>query len=209
MTEKSANISTLYIISAASGAGKTSLVKALLQQDDQVRVSVSDTTRAPRPGEEQGVDYFFRSKEEFEQRVEQGDYIEHAQVFDNFYGTSESAVRGLLEQGLDVILEIDWQGAEQVRRRFDDVVSIFVLPPSRQELQNRLESRGQDSEEIIARRMRDARSEMSHYGEYDYLVVNDDFDQALWQLQTIMAARRLTIDIQSHKLEAILADLLA
>ena len=200
---------TLYIISAASGAGKTSLVKALLERDEHITVSVSHTTRDSRPGEVQGKDYFFVDKETFGQMVEAGDFIEHAQVFDNFYGTSESGVRRMLAAGMDVILEIDWQGAQQVREKFSDTVSIFIIPPSQQELQQRLQGRGQDPEEIIRRRMRDAVSEMSHYHEFDYLLVNDDFDTALQELAEIVRVQRLRTPRQTKKLESLLQDLLA
>jgi len=200
---------TLFIVSAASGAGKTSLVKALLEQDKKITVSVSHTTRTARPGEEHSKDYFFVDKDQFTKMVEGGEFIEHAQVFDNFYGTSENEVKRLLADGVDVILEIDWQGASQVRSLFKQAIGIFVIPPSRQELKSRLQARGQDSEEIIQRRMKDAVSEMSHYAEFEYLVVNDDFDQALQQLAEIVRVQRLLIKRQAENLQPLLADLLA
>ncbi|MEK9711378.1 MAG: guanylate kinase [Thalassolituus sp.] len=181
---------TLFIFSAPSGAGKTSLVKALLDSTGYIGVSVSHTTRAPRPGEVDGKDYHFVSKEDFQQLIEEDAFLEHAQVFDNFYGTSQRWVESELEAGRDVILEIDWQGAEQVRRLMPDAVSVFIAPPSIDALEQRLRNRGQDSEEIIQRRMSDAQSEMSHFGEYDYLIINDDFNNTLEELRSIIIARR-------------------
>ncbi len=181
---------TLFIFSAPSGAGKTSLVKALLDSTGYIRVSVSHTTRNPRPGEVDGKDYHFTSKEDFQQLISESAFLEHAQVFDNFYGTSQRWVESELEAGRDVILEIDWQGAEQVRRLMPEAVSVFIAPPSIEALEQRLQNRGQDSAEIIARRMRDARSEMSHFGEYDYLIINDDFNNTLEELRAIIIARR-------------------
>ena len=181
---------TLFIFSAPSGAGKTSLVKALLDCTSHIGVSVSHTTRAPRPGETDGKDYNFVSVETFRQLIEDNAFLEHAQVFDNFYGTSQQWVESELAEGRDVILEIDWQGAQQVRHLMPDAVSVFILPPSIEALQQRLSGRGQDSDETIARRMRDAQSEMSHYGEFDYLIVNDDFDNALQELRAVVVARR-------------------
>jgi len=181
---------TLYIFSAPSGAGKTSLVNALLESTEGIKVSVSHATRDMRQGEKNGVHYHFVSIDEFEKMVERGDFIEHAKVFDNHYGTSQSALETQLAQGSDVILEIDWQGAQQVRKLMPECVSVFILPPSRKELEIRLKGRGQDSDEIIARRMQDAISEMSHYAEFDYLIINDDFDQALLELRSIVLAQR-------------------
>jgi guanylate kinase len=178
---------TLYIFSAPSGAGKSSLANALVDSSPDVAVSVSHTTRAPRPGEEHGVHYFFVTPEQFGAMVDAGEFLEHAQVFDNFYGTSRAAIEALLEQGKNVILDIDWQGARAVKAQMPDARGIFILPPSREELEKRLRGRGQDSDETIARRMRDAVSEMSHYDEFDYVVVNDDFDAALADLRAILA----------------------
>lgn len=200
---------TLYIFSAPSGAGKTSLVKALLEDTPGLVVSVSHTTRAIRPGEENGVHYHFTDIGKFQNMVTQGVFLEHAQVFDNFYGTSQQAIEAQLAQGLDVILEIDWQGARQVRERMPGTVSVFILPPSRAELERRLTGRGTDSAEIIARRMCDAVSEMSHFGEYDYLVINDDFDRAVGDLQAIIASERLRLVPQQARHAALLDELLA
>jgi guanylate kinase len=177
---------TLYILSAPSGAGKSSLARALVESMPDVTVSVSHTTRAPRPGEEDGVHYHFVDRETFQAMVDRGEFLEHARVFDNFYGTSQKAVQDELDRGKDVILDIDWQGARNIKARMDKAVGIFILPPSREELERRLRGRGQDSDEIIARRMLDAISEMGHFEEFDYVVVNDDFDAALGDLQCIL-----------------------
>lgn len=198
----------LFIVSAPSGAGKTSLLRELLAQDPQLTLSVSHTTRAMRPGEQDGVHYHFVDKQTFESMIGAGLFIEHAQVFDNFYGTSEKALREQLATGKDLVVEIDWQGARQVRERFPQAVSIFVAPPSIGELRSRLSNRGQDSEEIIQRRMRDARAELSHYVEYDYLVINDQFDQALRELGTVVGAERLRLSRQSVRHASALAEML-
>ena len=199
---------TLYIISAPSGAGKTSLVKALLEQDVKVRVSVSHTTRAPRDGEVDGVAYNFVSLAEFDQVIDAGQFLEYAEVFTNKYGTSKLWVEEQLAAGIDVILEIDWQGAQQVREKMPNALSIFILPPSRTELERRLTGRGTDSAEIIAGRMAQAESEMSHFGEFDYLVINDQFDDALNQLQAIFTANRLKMGVQTAVQKSLLEDLL-
>jgi guanylate kinase len=201
-------LGTLYVISAPSGAGKTSLVKALLEQTENIGVSVSHTTRAKREGEQDGVDYNFIDKDLFVAMVEKGAFLEHAQVFDNYYGTAVENIEAKLKQGEDVILEIDWQGAAQVRKQLPYAVNIFILPPSQQALEERLRGRGQDSDEIIARRMRDAKSETSHYSEYDYLVVNDEFEKALTELKSIVLARRSRYEAQAHRLVALLKELL-
>lgn len=198
----------LFIVSAPSGAGKTSLIKALLESMNGITVSVSHTTRAPRPGEEDGVHYHFVDVERFLQMQAQGQFLEHAKVFDNYYGTSKSAVEDILNKGLDVILEIDWQGARQVRRQFPTSQGIFILPPSRKTLLERLTSRGQDDQEIIDRRMQDAVNEIRHYNEFDYLVVNDDFNLALSHLSTIVSASRLTLQRQQMENQSLLLDLL-
>ncbi len=198
----------LYIISAPSGAGKTSLVKQLKQDMDKLVVSVSHTTRGMRNGEVDGSDYFFVSVDAFKSMIETQAFLEHAQVFDNFYGTAQKTVEDNLAQGLDVILEIDWQGAQQVRKMLPDSISIFILPPSIEVLTQRLKNRGQDDDEVIARRMRDAVTEMSHYPEFDYLVVNDDFDLALNQLKSIIAANRLLQTTQQQVLAPLLQSLL-
>ncbi|MES1195732.1 MAG: guanylate kinase [Steroidobacter sp.] len=176
----------LYVVAAPSGAGKTSLVRALLAQEPSARFSISYTTRKQRPTEQDGRDYFFVDKAKFEQMVAAGEFLEHAQVFDNYYGTSKSQVKQLLAQGANVILEIDWQGAQQVRKVMPDCRSIFILPPSREELERRLRGRATDIEEVIQRRLRDAVSDMSHWHEFDYVVVNNDFEKALGELKSIV-----------------------
>jgi guanylate kinase len=170
---------TLYVFSAPSGAGKTTLVKALLEQTDDIGVSVSHTTRVSRSGEFDGKDYNFVSQDQFKALIDQNAFLEHAQVFDNFYGTSQIWVEQELSAGRDVILEIDWQGAKQIRQQMPNMISVFILPPSREELLKRLTGRGTDEQSIIDRRMQDAVSEMSHYSEFDYLIINDDFATAL------------------------------
>lgn len=199
---------SLYIVSAPSGAGKTSLVSKLIQQDSRIVVSVSSTTREIRPGEEDGVNYHFLNVKEFDEKLVQGDFLEHAKVFDNYYGTSKSSVEAQLKARKDVILEIDWQGAQQVRKLMPEAISIFILPPSKEELHKRLTNRGTDSEEIINRRMQDAVSEMSHYDEFDYIVVNNNFDIALNKLQSIFTANRLLKDkqvaVHKNMIEALL-----
>mgnify|MGYP001818118486 CR=1 FL=1 len=198
----------LFIVSAPSGAGKTSLLRELVPADERLVVSVSHATRAMRPGERDGQHYHFVTTEHFEQLVGEGAFLEHARVFDNYYGTSEAAVRESLAQGLDVVLEIDWQGARQVRRRFPQAVSIFIAPPSIDALRERLSGRGQDSAEIVERRMADARNELSHYPEYDYLVINDDFATALAELRCLVTAERLREPRQSARFTEALADML-
>lgn len=199
---------TLYVVSAPSGAGKTSLLKAVLQRMPELKLSVSHTTRAQRPGEENGKHYHFVSEAEFKAMLEQANFIEHAQVFGNFYGTSRLWLEEQLQAGHDVILEIDWQGAQQVRKLMPECRSIFILPPSKQELLNRLTGRGQDSDEVIQKRMAAAHQEMIHYNEYDYLVINDDFDKACDHLQAIFQARRLTLNSQQLRQQELIADLL-
>jgi len=191
---------TLFVFSAPSGAGKSSLAKALIDSESTLATSVSHTTRAPRPGEQNGVHYHFVSKDEFTAMVERGEFLEHATVFDNSYGTSQAAVQTLLDQNKNVILDIDWQGARAIRQKMPNVKTVFILPPSREELRRRLQGRGQDSEEVIERRMRDAVSEMRHYDEFDYVVVNDDFEAALTDLRAIIngqpqQCRPVTVDI--------------
>jgi guanylate kinase len=200
---------TLYIVSAASGTGKTSLLKALLEQTKGISISVSHTTRDARVGEVNGQHYHFVGKNTFHNLIEDGDFLEHAEVFGNFYGTSQSAVERQLNDGDDVILEIDWQGAEQVRKLMPQAVSIFILPPSRSALLSRLQGRGQDSEEIIAGRMAEAVSEMSHYNEFDYIIVNDVFDSALVELKSVFEANRLTTARQSQDHNQMISQLLA
>lgn len=199
----------LYIISAPSGAGKTSLVKKLISTIKNLIVSVSHTTRQSREGEIHGKDYFFVSVDDFRAMQNEKAFLESAQVFDNFYGTAQKTIEDNLAQGDDVILEIDWQGAQQVRELMPNSYSIFILPPSTQILRDRLEGRGKDSVEIIDRRMQDAVAEMSHYGEFDYLVVNDDFNTALNELESIIIANRLKQQSQAAKLKSLIHDLLA
>ncbi|MCQ4257284.1 guanylate kinase [Stutzerimonas stutzeri] len=205
----SASTGTLYIVSAPSGAGKTSLVKALLDAQPQVRVSVSHTTRAMRPGEVDGVNYHFVSREEFQERLSHNEFLEHAEVFGNLYGTSQRWLEQTLSEGFDLILEIDWQGAQQVRRLMPQAKSVFILPPSQEALRQRLTNRGQDSDEVIEKRMREAVSEMTHFVEYDYLVINDDFAHALIDLQAIFRANQLLQPSQQQRFQGLLEQLLA
>ncbi len=194
----------LFTISAPSGAGKTSLVKALLERRDDVAVCVSHTTRPMRPGDVDGRDYHFVAREAFERMIAAGEFLEHARVFDNLYGTAQASVDALLESGRHVILEIDWQGARQVKARLPETVAIFILPPSREALEQRLRARGTDDDATIARRMRDADREMSHYGDAEYLVVNSDFDQALADLGAVIHAQSLTLARQVTRHRALI-----
>ncbi len=200
---------TLYTVSAPSGAGKTSLVKALVEASDALVVSVSHTTRPIRPGEQDGVNYHFVDESGFTELLERGDFLEHARVFGNLYGTSRAAVEKQLSDGLDVILESDWPGAQQVKRLLPDSRAIFIVPPSRAALEERLNNRGQDDSEVIARRMAEAVAEMSHYVESDYLVVNDDFEVALAELKAIIRSQRLATPAQVLRHAELLADLLS
>ncbi len=177
---------TLFIFSAPSGGGKSSLAQALSKRDADIGISISHTTRDPRAGEINGQHYHFVTASEFEELVAQHQFLEHARVFDHYYGTSRQAVQLLLDQGKHVILDIDWQGARSIKANMPEAVSIFILPPSREELERRLGARGQDSEEIIKRRMADAISEMQHYAEFDHVIVNDDFEAALNDLEAII-----------------------
>jgi guanylate kinase len=199
---------TLFIVSAPSGAGKTSLLRALVGHDEHIRISVSHTTRGKRPGEWDGVDYHFVNQEQFLQMIKDGEFLEHALVFDHYYGTSEQEVQKELDKGMDVILEIDWQGAQQVRKRVQDTVSIFILPPSRESLYQRLTERGQDSAEVIEKRYQDARNEISHYPEFDYLVINDVFDRAVDELRAIVISQRLRQGYQVEHQRGLLEKLL-
>lgn len=198
----------LFVISAPSGAGKTSLVKALLERNPALTVSVSHTTRARRPNEVEGREYWFVTPEEFLQRRDRGEFLEHAQVFDNYYGTGKATVDALLAAGRDVILEIDWQGARQVRQSAPACTTIFILPPSRAALEERLRNRQTDSDTVIARRLQDAVGDMSHYREFGYVVVNDDFDSAVRQLESILAGRGQALASDRVELEPLLTDLL-
>lgn len=199
----------LFVVSAPSGAGKTSLVRELRAQVEGFTVSVSHTTRPQRPGERHGVDYFFVDRVAFGQMVAAGDFLEHAQVFGNHYGTARSSVETALSSGGDVLLEIDWQGARQIKAQMPGCLSLFILPPSREALAHRLHGRGQDDAETIARRMRDSISEMSHYAEFDYLIVNDDFDAALAEMRSIVIASRLKTSAQVLRHQGLIASLLA
>ena len=200
----------LFIVSAPSGAGKTSLVRALCDRMDNLVLSVSHTTRARRPGELEGVDYHFVDTNAFETSVANAGYLEYAQVFDNYYGTSRRKTESLMQVGKDVVLGIDWQGARQVREAMPATpLSVFIIPPSLEALEQRLRGRGQDSDQVIARRMLDAKEQIKHYDEYDYLVVNDDFDVALDELSSILKASHLSTGVQSERQQALLRNLLA
>ncbi|BDX04400.1 MAG: guanylate kinase [Marinomonas sp.] len=199
----------LFILSAPSGAGKSTLYKALLSQDSQVRISISHTTRAARTGEEHGREYYFTDVEDFLDMIAEDAFFEHAQVFDNYYGTSKASIFTMLEDGLDVILEIDWQGARQVRQLYPDAMGIFILPPSLASLEERLRGRGTDADDVIQRRMSKAVNEMSHYDEYDFVIVNDDFDTALSQLQSIFTAMRSKTTVMKEKNTILINDLLS
>jgi guanylate kinase len=190
----------LFIVSAPSGGGKTSLVKALLASESDIKLSVSHTTRPPRPGEENGSDYHFVSAAEFERMQRNGDFLESAEIYGNRYGTSRLWIDQQLRQGQDVLLEIDWQGAQQVRAQVPDAVGVFILPPSREALEERMRKRGQDSEDVIARRLAAAREEMSHFGEFDYVIVNEVFETAVDEMCAIFTASRLRRNqqIQRH-----------
>jgi guanylate kinase len=199
----------LFVISAPSGAGKTSLVKALLTSEPQLRLSISHTTRTRRPTEIDGREYHFVSKPQFAQLASHGEFLEHAQVFDNNYGTVRAFVERELARGHDVLLEIDWQGARQVRRAMPDCVSIFILPPARAALAERLARRATDTPEVIGRRLKDAAGDMSHYGEFDYLVVNDNFDKAVGELKRIVEGKGEDLRSSRPQLAPLIAELLA
>ena len=188
----------LIILSSPSGAGKSTLAKRLMAWDPTLRFSVSATTRAPRPGEEDGREYYFRSRAAFEKMVAEGEMLEHAEVFGNFYGSPKAPVEAAMEEGRDTLFDIDWQGGQQIRNSVlgKDVVSIFVLPPSIAELERRLRSRAQDSDEVIAGRMAKSEAEISHWAEYDYVLVNDDLDRTEADLKTILTAERMRRDRQ-------------
>jgi len=198
----------LFVISAPSGAGKTSLVARCLKDNPQLSVSVSHTTRPPRAGEVDGENYYFVEKATFEQMAAEGKFIESASVFDNYYGTSQSEVETRLEAGEDLILEIDWQGAEQVRRQIKNINSIFILPPSLKVLKQRLSDRGKDKTEVIARRLAEAREEISHYVEFDYLVINDDFETAAKELNAIFLHSLILKKARNSETQQLLSNLL-
>jgi len=207
-----AQLGTLFIISSPSGAGKSSLLSALLSRhnaDGRMQLSISHTTRGMRPGEQDGVHYHFVSQEEFQALIARQAFFEWAQVFDNFYGTSRETIEACLARGIDVFLDIDWQGARQVRALHPAARSIFILPPSLPVLEQRLHGRGQDSAEVIAKRMAKAVDEISHYPEYDYLIINDDFEQSLDELHAIVLAERVRLPHQQLRHAGLLADLLA
>jgi guanylate kinase len=207
-TATSRNRGRLFVIAAPSGAGKTSLVKALLERRPELRLSISHTTRSIRPTELEGREYYFVSVPEFRERVARGEFLEHAQVFDNYYGTGRGPVEQQLSAGRDVILEIDWQGARQVRKALPEGLTVFILPPSRRALEERLRSRGTDSDEVIARRLRDAVGDMSHWGEFDYVVVNDDFDRAVADLARIVDGDGEDLRANRQGLQPLIKDLL-
>ena len=200
---------TLFTVSAPSGAGKTTLVEALTRRCQQLRVSVSHTTRPMRPGEQDGVNYHFVTEAAFLDMLGRDAFFEHALVFGNYYGTSQEWVAKQLTAGLDVILEIDWQGAEQIKRLQPDAIAIFILPPSREALQQRLLKRGQDDAEVIQRRMAQAVAEISHYPESDFIVVNDDFDTALNELECIVECQHLRASVQGQRWQSLLTELLS
>jgi len=199
----------LYVISAPSGAGKTSLVEAALERDQRLRLSISYTTRTPREKEVDGREYFFVNRDRFGAMVAAGDFLEHASVFDNLYGTSRSQVQKHIAEGHPVVLEIDWQGARQVRTAMPSAITIFVLPPSRAELERRLRARGTDSQAVVDRRLRDAVADMGHWNEFDYVIVNEDFEQALRDLQAILSGRGRPLEASRPELKPLLERLLA
>lgn len=196
----------LYVIAAPSGAGKTTLVKTLVDSLQNIQVSISHTTRPMRPAEQDGVNYHFITRDEFQRMIDHDDFLEYAEVFQNFYGTSRSWVEKTLVKGIDVILEIDWQGAQQIKKLFPACTSIFILPPSMQELSHRLRQRNQDKPEIIEKRLADAQETISHISEFDYIVLNDDFKIALHDLKSIVQAGRLTQKCQSQHLATLIAE---
>jgi guanylate kinase len=198
------SLGTLYIISAPSGGGKTSLVNALLESVNNLEVSISHTTRPARPGDQEGIDYYFINEKTFTDLINQKDFLEYAKVFGNYYGTSKKWVEEKLSKGIDVILEIDWQGAQQIRKLMPEAIGIFILPPSWKILEKRLCQRAQDNEEVISQRMAKARDEISHYHEYDYVVVNDNFAKALADINAIIHVRRLRTIVQKVELTDLL-----
>ncbi|RXK33230.1 guanylate kinase [Arsenophonus endosymbiont of Bemisia tabaci Asia II 3] len=202
---------TLYVVSAPSGAGKSSLIQALLKTQPlyDTQVSISHTTRAIRPGEKNGEHYYFITESKFQQMIEHNDFLEYACVFDNYYGTSRAVIAEIINSGVDVFLDIDWQGAQQIRQKMPSARTIFILPPSENELLRRLRGRGQDSEETINQRMAQAVAEIKHYNEYDYIIVNDDFNTALGDLQSIIRSERLRLEHQIQRHNTLINKLLA
>ena len=200
---------TLFVVAAPSGAGKSSLVNAVLAREPGIALSISFTSRGPRPGERHAQHYHFVDRAEFERMIAAGDFFEHALVHGDYKGTARQSVQPQLAAGKDVLLEIDWQGARQVREKVPDSVSVFILPPSREALQTRMRNRGQDSEETIARRLAAARDEMSHHDEFDYVIVNENFDAAAAELRAIFVAHRLRRPVQARRHERLIASLLA
>ena len=201
-------IGHLFIVAAPSGAGKTTLVRLLLENDPGIRLSISTTTRAPRPGEQDGREYHFGNVQDFIERVSRGEFLEWAEVHGNYYGTSKGWITREVSVGHDVLLEIDWQGAQQVRKSFPEAISIFILPPSLETLKERLSERGTDSAEIIARRIAAARDEMRHVDEFDYVIINDDLQQALTDLRSVVGASRLQYQTQRQRHSSLFAKLL-
>jgi guanylate kinase len=202
-------LGNLYIVAAPSGGGKTSLVRHLVTTLDDIAVSISHTSREIRPGEQDGVDYFFVDEGKFLDMVNESAFIEHARVFNHLYGTSAAQITHRLEQGIDVLLDIDWQGAEQIKHIFPKAVSIFIIPPSLDELKKRLMNRRQDKDEVISDRMKKAQDELSHYPEFDYLIVNDNFQHAALELRSIVVANRLRIEVQANKQTNLLSFLMS
>lgn len=196
------NQGILFIVAAPSGAGKTSLVKALLNKDTAIRLSVSFTTRQARPGEVDGEDYHFVSVENFLEMAARGEFLESAEVYGNYYGTSQAWIAAEIDAGHDILLEIDWQGAAQVKKRFPEAVTLFILPPSIEALRERLSARAQDSMEVIERRVAAAREDISHAAEFEYIIVNDDFDQALLDMMAVVRSSRLATTRQARRLES-------
>ena len=203
------NCGMLYIISAPSGAGKTSLVNALIEETDLIEVSVSYTTRGKRPGEREGVNYHFVTPDQFKQMIADDRFIEHAEVFGHFYGTSKQRIKEKLKAGIDIILEIDWQGAQQVRKQFEHCTTVFILPPSQPELLSRLQERGQDTQEVIEKRMNESIAQVSHYTEFEYLIVNDQFAHALGELKALVYAFRLRQTAQCRRHHKLIETLLS
>lgn len=202
-------LGNLFIVAAPSGGGKTSLVRKLVETLEHIEVSVSHTTRTMRPGEQHGVDYFFVDDKEFLNMVNENAFLEHAQVFNHLYGTSIAQINERLAHGVDVVLDIDWQGAAQIKHAFPDAVSIFIIPPSLEALKQRLTNRRQDQNNVINERMKKAQDELSHYSEFDYLIVNDNFEHAALELNTIVLANRLRLERQINKQSKLLSFLMS